>query len=82
MNPVNGEYVFGSPIVDKAVIRLENGKKFTIVAKNNSEKNKYIQSIKINGELFNGKAITYNQLMNGGKLELIMCENSFSNPSQ
>lgn len=72
MNPVNGEYVFGSPIVDKAVIQLENGKKFTIVAKNNSYKNIYIQSVKLNGQLIDVKTITYNQLISGRKLEFKM----------
>jgi len=68
MNPVNGEYVFGSPIVDKAVIRLENGKKFTIVAKNNSEENIYIQSVKLNGKLHNQKFVSYDAIMAGGEL--------------
>ena len=72
MNPVSGEYVFGSPIVDKAVILLENGKKFTIVAKNNSAKNKYIRSVKINGRPFYDKALLNSQLMSGGELEFIM----------
>jgi len=74
MNPVNGEYVFGSPIVHNAVIQLENGNKFIIEAKNNSEKNKYIQSVKINGKMVYGKAISFNQLMNGGKLEFRMSD--------
>ncbi len=68
MNPVNGEYVFGSPIVDKAEIQLENGKKFIIIVKNNSNQNKYIQSVTLNGKAVDGKAITYNQIIDGGKL--------------
>ena len=68
MNPVNGEYVFGSPVVDKAVIYLENGKKFTIIAKNNSKKNIYIQNATLNGNLLKNNFITYNDLLDGGKL--------------
>jgi predicted alpha-1,2-mannosidase len=68
MNPVNGEYVFGSPVVDKAVIYLENGKKFTIIAKNNSKKNIYIQNAILNGNLLKNNFITYDDLLDGGKL--------------
>jgi predicted alpha-1,2-mannosidase len=68
MNPVNGEYVFGSPIVDKAIIQLENGKKFTIVAKNNSKENIYIQSVKLNGKPYNRKIVTHDAILAGGEL--------------
>ena len=68
MNPMNGEFVFGSPIVDKAVIRLENGKKFTIITKNNSDKNIYIQSIFLNGKKMKSFTLNYNEIMQGGNL--------------
>jgi putative alpha-1,2-mannosidase len=74
MNPVNGEYVFGSPIVDKAVIHLENGKKFTIIAKNNSKKNIYIQNATLNGNLLKNNLITYKNLLGGGKLVFKMSD--------
>jgi predicted alpha-1,2-mannosidase len=75
MNPVNGEYVFGSPIVDKAVIRLENGKKFTIVAKNNSKENLYIQSVKLNGKPQSQKFVSYEAILAGGELVFEMGKN-------
>src|SRR5699024_6267861 len=34
-NPVGGEYVLGSPTLDKAVVTMPNGKKFTIKVKDN-----------------------------------------------
>ncbi len=74
MNPVNGEYVFGSPIVDKAVITLENGKTFTIITKNNSEKNIYIQNASLNKKLLKNNVITFKDLMNGGKLVFEMSD--------
>jgi predicted alpha-1,2-mannosidase len=74
INPVNGEFVFGSPIVDKAVIRLENGKKFTIVAKNNSKENIYIQDATLNGNLLKNNLITYKNLLDGGKLVFKMSD--------
>lgn len=80
MNPVNGEYVFGSPIVDKAVIHLENGKKFIIKAKNNSEKNIYIQNVTLNRKFLKNNFITYKDLLNGGNLIFKMGENPAPNP--
>jgi len=74
MNAVSGEYVFGSPIIDKAVINLENGKKFTIVTKNNSEKNKYIQRLKLNGKFYSKKFITHTDIVSGGELVFEMGE--------
>lgn len=72
MNPVSGEYVFGSPMVDKAVIHLENGKKFTVIAENNSTENKYIQSVTLNGKSYDKKHILHSDIMSGGELKFIM----------
>jgi len=75
MNPVNGQYVFGSPVIDKAVIKLENGRQFTIVAKNNTAKNIYISSVELNGRKYNGISLDYNKIIMGGKLEFVMNSN-------
>jgi putative alpha-1,2-mannosidase len=71
-SPVNGEYVFGSPVLDKAEITMPNGKTFTIVAKNNSKTNKYINSITLNGKKYNKSFITHADMLNGGTLEFQM----------
>lgn len=71
-NPVNGEYVFGSPVIDKAIIHLNNNKHFTITAKNNSAKNIYIRSVKLNGKRYKGISLNYNKIIQGGKLEFEM----------
>ena len=49
-----------------------SGKTFTIIANNNSEKNIYIQSAKLNGQAWNNCWITHEQLSAGGILELEM----------
>jgi predicted alpha-1,2-mannosidase len=72
MNPVNGEYVFGSSIANKAKIRLENGKTFEIIAHNNSAENIYIQSVKLNGKAYDKNHIKHSDIMQGGKLEFFM----------
>ncbi|MDE5749695.1 MAG: GH92 family glycosyl hydrolase, partial [Duncaniella sp.] len=42
-------YTIGSPMFDRAVIHLDNGKDFEILARGSSDRNKYIQSAKLNG---------------------------------
>ena len=65
-------YVIGSPIFSKITINLDNGKKFTIAAKNASWSNKYIQSAKLNGQYWNKTWFTHDDIVNGGTLELVM----------
>lgn len=72
VNPVNGTFVFGSPLVDEAVLHLNNGNSFKIIAHNNSKENKFIQSVKLNGEKYSEFFITYSDIMNGGTLEYEM----------
>lgn len=72
VNPVNGMFVFGSPIADEVTIKLNNGKKFKVNALNNSSVNKYIQSIKLNGKPYSKSYIMYKDIMSGGHLEYQM----------
>lgn len=71
-NPSDQNYVIGSPLFDEGVINLENGKTFTIKAKNLSDKNIYIQSAKLNGKELTKSFITHNEILTGGTLEFIM----------
>lgn len=72
VNPSNGTFVFGSPLFDKASIKLPKGKTFDIVAQNNSKQNIYIQSVKLNGKPYTKSYITYNDIVNGGNLTFVM----------
>ena len=72
VNPVNGMFVFGSPIADEASVKLNNGKQFNIKAINNSASHKYIQAIKINGKSYTKSYIMYQDIMNGGELVYTM----------
>lgn len=65
-------YCIGSPVFDKIAIRLPEGRKFTIVARNNSEENRYVQSAKLNGKVLDRSWFTHEELANGGTLELVM----------
>jgi predicted alpha-1,2-mannosidase len=72
VEPAGGKYIFGSPVADKAVIKLKDGKTFTIVATNNSAGNKYIQRILLNGQPYDNYYIDYKDIAAGGTLEMVM----------
>ncbi|ULQ56973.1 GH92 family glycosyl hydrolase [Flavihumibacter rivuli] len=72
VNPANGTYVLGSPLMDKATIRLGGNKSFTIIAKNNSKGNKYIQKVEYNGKEYSKTYITHDMIRSGGELTLYM----------
>ena len=78
-NPASGEYQIGSPIFEKTTIKISDNKSFTIIAKNASDENIYIQSATLNGTAFNRTTITHSELMNGGTLEFIMGNNPNKN---
>lgn len=61
-------YEIGRPIFDKVTIHLSNGKDFIIQAKNNSVENKYIRSMKLNGEKLAEPRFSHFDLMKGGEL--------------
>lgn len=65
-------YVIGSPMFEKATLKLGNGKTFTVSAQNYSPDNKYIQSAKLNGKAWNKSWFSHEELMKGGVLELTM----------
>lgn len=71
-NPASGAFIFGSPLFDEVSLSLPGNKKFTLKALNNSSKNIYIQSAKLNGKPYTRSYITYKEIMQGGNLELVM----------
>jgi predicted alpha-1,2-mannosidase len=70
--PGSPHYAIGSPVVDNAVIHLENGKSFTIKTKNNNAQNVYINSAKLNGKEYTKSFLTFDDIIKGGMLELEM----------
>lgn len=70
--PGTDQYVLGSPVFDKASVKMENGKTFTIMADGNSKENVYIQSATLNGKEYTKNYITYGDINSGGTLVLKM----------
>jgi predicted alpha-1,2-mannosidase len=65
-------YDVGSPVFDKATIHLKNGRDFVITARNNSHDNKYVQSIRLNGQPLEQVWFRHSDIGKGGMLELTM----------
>ena len=65
-------FVFGSQVMDKATIKLGNGKIMSITYKNNSKENIYIQGISRNGKEYTKSYINYKDLMAGGNIVIEM----------
>jgi len=79
VNPVGGEYILGAPQLKKAIIKLPNNRLFSIQAFNLSNKNKYVQSIKLNGKIIDGISIHHNDIVNGGTLVFTMTDKPIFN---
>jgi predicted alpha-1,2-mannosidase len=76
VEPASGIYAIGSPVVTKAVLNLDAekyaGRKFTVLAENNSAKNIYIQSATLNGKPLTRSWLTHDEITAGGTLAFVM----------
>jgi predicted alpha-1,2-mannosidase len=70
--PGSDQYQLGSPAVQQATLRLENGKTFTIEAKNQSDKNVYVEKVVLNGQPLQRSYLTHQDIVNGGKIVFYM----------
>lgn len=72
VNPSCGQFSFGSPIYDRAEIKMDNGRKFVIVTENNGPDNIYIQSVRLNGHNYDKSYIEYEDIVKGCTLTFVM----------
>jgi predicted alpha-1,2-mannosidase len=76
ISPGDNKYQITSPVFSRIEISLNPdyspGKSFTIIAHDNSDKNIYIQSVKLNGKVLKRYWISHEEIINGGTLELQM----------
>jgi predicted alpha-1,2-mannosidase len=75
VTPGTDQYVFGSPLFTKVTLNFENGREMIIEAPENSNKNIYIQDIRLNGKVLDRNFIKHSELTSGGKLVFKMVEN-------
>jgi len=76
VSPVDGIYIIGSPVFAKVTIRLDSkyykGRTFTVLTRNNSKKNLYVQSASLNGSPLDRAWLRHEEIADGGTLELLM----------
>ena len=70
--PGSGEYVMGAPLFKKAILTLENGKQIVLNAPDNTNENRYIRSLKMNGKEYNHNWLKHEELMDGAVLDFDM----------
>jgi putative alpha-1,2-mannosidase len=70
--PGSNEYVIGRPFVDKATLRLPNGRSFTVRADKLSAANGYVGSVTLNGKPLVQSYVRHEQIMAGGELVFVM----------
>ena len=70
--PATNQYVLGTPLFKQITVQMENGKKLFIKAPRNSNANKYVQSLTVNGKPCNKNWLNHFELQKGGSLEFTM----------
>jgi putative alpha-1,2-mannosidase len=70
----SAEYALGCPLVKEAIIHLNNGKKVSIKATNQSTENIYVESVSINSKIIEGTQLSHNDTSNGGEIVFEMTD--------
>ena len=72
--PGSDQYILGAPLFQKATVYLENGKDIVISAPENSDKNIYIDAMRVNGRDYTRNYLLHSELVNGSELEIKMSD--------
>jgi predicted alpha-1,2-mannosidase len=71
VNPVNGEYVIGTPAFPKATLRIRSNKTFVVTRDSNK---KYIDKVLLNGKELSRVYLTHKEISDGGRLDFKMAD--------
>ncbi|KGB55170.1 GH92 family glycosyl hydrolase [Sphingopyxis sp. LC363] len=70
--PGSNQYVIGRPFVDRAVLGLPDGKRFTVETVGLSDANPYVGKVELNGKPLTRSWISDAEIRSGGTLRFIM----------
>ena len=70
--PGSGQYALGAPLFKKTTVHLENGNTVTINAPANSDDNRYVARLTLNGKVHDRNYLTQEELKNGAYLHFDM----------
>ncbi len=68
VTPGSPDYALGSPLIEKAIISLDNGNTLTIQANNQSKANVYVSSVTFNGKALENNMLSHHDIEKGGTL--------------
>ena len=66
VDPAGGNYVFGTPLFDRSVVDMGQGRKLTIEAQRKSPADKYVQSVRLNGKAHDQVWFLHKSIASGG----------------
>ena len=72
VDPVSGNYVFGTPLFDRAEVELGNGKTLVVEAKRKAATDQYIQSVEFNGKPYSKLWFRHADIANGAIIVFTM----------
>jgi putative alpha-1,2-mannosidase len=72
VDPISGNYVFGTPLFEKVSIDLGHGKQFVLEAERSSPADKYIESITLNGASYDRIWLRHEDVTSGRRFVLKM----------
>jgi predicted alpha-1,2-mannosidase len=72
VTPATDQYVLGAPLFKKATMTLENGKKIVINAPQNSDANRYVNSLTYNGKPYDLNWLSHSALQKGAVINVKM----------
>jgi predicted alpha-1,2-mannosidase len=72
VDPISGNYVFGTPLFDKASVDLGSGRQFVVQVERSSPSDCYIRSIEKNGRAYDRLWFTHEDVASGSKFVLKM----------
>lgn len=70
--PGTDEYILGAPLFRKATLHFENGNDLLLSAPENSEGNRYIDQMEVNGQSYTANFLKHGEMLKGGKIEFRM----------
>ena len=68
VDPASGNYVFGTPLFDCAVVQLSGNATLTVEAKRTSPADRYIRSVTLNGKPYAKVWFSHSDIARGGSL--------------
>ncbi|WP_353068229.1 GH92 family glycosyl hydrolase [Tunturibacter empetritectus] len=68
VDPVSGNYIFGTPLFDQVNVQLGNGKQLEIIAHRHLASDQYIQSVTFNGKPHTKSWFNHRDIVNGARI--------------